>query len=91
MAAKSTAETRIAMNLRLGAIRGASPELGTTEKGKLADLILLNADALADITNKKINPYESAGPARAATDAMPKLGVMGTGLLFSADLFDFAQ
>ena len=46
---------------------GASPELGTTEKGKLADLVLLNADALADITNKKINPYESAGHAGSRT------------------------
>ena len=35
---------------------GKETELGTIEKGKLADLILLEADPLADISNtKKIN------------------------------------
>jgi adenine deaminase len=35
---------------------GKETELGTIEKGKLADLILLDADPLADISNtKKIN------------------------------------
>jgi imidazolonepropionase-like amidohydrolase len=37
---------------------GKETELGTIEKGKLADLILLDADPLADISNtKKINAF----------------------------------
>jgi imidazolonepropionase-like amidohydrolase len=32
---------------------GKETELGTIEKGKLADLILLEADPLADISNTK--------------------------------------
>jgi imidazolonepropionase-like amidohydrolase len=34
---------------------GKETELGTIEKGKLADLILLEADPLADISNTKKN------------------------------------
>ena len=32
---------------------GSETEFGTVEKGKLADLILLDADPLADISNTK--------------------------------------
>ena len=39
------------MALRLGLVMGRSAELGTLEPGELADLVVLDADPLADIRN----------------------------------------
>ena len=44
------------------AVMGREADLGTLQKGKLADLVILDADPLADIKNtRKINKVIKAG------------------------------